>query len=239
MKPLIGIVGKPYKGERWNYIQEVDEIREALIKNGAKVIGIVPQTISINANYISYPYYEDYEMSDMKDLEEIIDLCDGIVLQGGGVACNYERYIVSYCIEKDIPLLGICCGMLNMAKGANGKIEYVDKEYMREKHMDLENMHKHKVIIDRSSLLYKIIQKETIITNSIHSGRVTDSGLYEIIAKAEDGIVEALEYKENKFNLGLQWHPELMYKEDKEQEQIFKYFINACKENSFSIGKLL
>ncbi len=227
MKPLIGLVGKPYKGERWNYIQEVEEIREALIRNGAKVIGIMPQSVSIEENYTTYPYHEDYDMTDMKDLEEIIDLCDGIVLQGGGVKCNYEQYIAKYCIKKDTPLLGICCGMINMAIATNGKVEYVDKEYMKEHHLDLNNMYKHKVKIGKDSLLYKIMQKEEIVTNSIHSGRITNSGEYKITAKAEDGIVEALEYRENTFNLGLQWHPELMYKEDKEQEKIFKYFINV------------
>lgn len=232
MKPLIGLVGKPYKGERWNYIQQVDEIREALIKNGAKVIGIVPQTISIEENYNIYPYHENYDMSDMKDLEDTIDLCDGIVLQGGGVICNYEHYIVNYCIKNDIPLLGICCGMINMAQATNGNVDYVDKEYMRENHLDLINMHKHKVKINKESILYKIMQKEEIITNSIHSGRITNPGIYEITAKAEDGIVEALENKENTFNLGVQWHPELMYKEDKEQEKIFKYFIKVlCEHN--------
>lgn len=59
MKPLIGIVGKPYKGERWNYIQQVDEIREVLVKNGANVIGIIPNSKSIEQNYEIYPYYEN------------------------------------------------------------------------------------------------------------------------------------------------------------------------------------
>lgn len=104
MKPLIGIVGKPYKGERWNYIKQVDEIREVLVKNGANVIGI--------------------------------------------------------------------------------------------------------------------------ISNSIHSGKLIETGKYDIAAVSEDGLTEAIEYKNKKFNLGIQWHPELMYKFDKDQEKIFQYFIN-------------
>ena len=230
MKALIGLVGKPYKGERWNYIQEVDEIREALISNGAKVIGIVPQTLTVDANWKDYPHYEDYDMENMNDLDEILDLCNGIVLQGGGVACNYEWYIAKYCIEKDIPLLGICCGMMNMARATNGKLEYTDKEYMMKNHLDLSNMNKHKVTISEGSLLYKIIGKEEIITNSIHSGRVIDPGKYKIIAKATDGIVEALEYEGAYFNLGVQWHPELMYKNNKEQNDIFKSFIKAAED---------
>lgn len=231
MKPLIGIVGKPFKGERWNYIQNVDEIREALIENGAKVIGIMPQAISTDANWEIYPHYEDYDMKNIKDLEETIDLCDGIVLQGGGVACNYERHIANYCITKDIPLLGICCGMMNMARATNGKLDYTDKEYMKENHLDLKNMNKHKVLIDEESVLYKIMGKEEIVTNSIHSGKVVNSGDYKVIAKAEDGIVEAIEHKGKCFNMGIQWHPELLYKKDEMQNKIFKYFVEISRKN--------
>ena len=230
MKALIGIVGKPYKGERWNYIQEVDEIREALIHNGAKTIGIMPQTLKVDANWEIYPHYEDYNEENMNDLDEILDLCNGIVLQGGGVACNYERYIANYCIKNNIPLLGICCGMMNMARTTNGKLEYTNKEYMMKNHLDLSNMNKHKVIINKESLLYKIIGKEEIITNSIHSGKVVDSGKYKIIAKAEDGIVEAIEYEGKSFSLGVQWHPELMYKNNEEQNKIFESFVKAAED---------
>ena len=62
MKPLIGIVSKPYKGNIWNYIQAVDEIREVLVDNGARVISIIPQGISIDSNYDNYPNYENYDL---------------------------------------------------------------------------------------------------------------------------------------------------------------------------------
>ena len=229
MKPLIGIVGKPYKGERWNYIQQVDEIREVLVKNGANVIGIIPNSKSIEQNYEIYPYYENYDLTDTKDLEKIIDLCDGIVLQGGGVICNYEQFIADYCTKLDKPILGICCGMLNLSIPTGGKVDYCDKEYMQKHHLDLMNMYKHKIKINKNSLLYKIIGKEEIVTNSIHSGKLIEIGEYDIVATSEDGLTEAIEYKDRKFNLGIQWHPELMYKFDKDQEKIFKYFIDTIK----------
>jgi putative glutamine amidotransferase len=87
-------------------------------------------------------------------------------------------------------------------------------------------MYKHKIKINKNSLLYKIIRKEEIITNSIHSGKLIETGEYDIAAVSEDGLTEAIEYKNKKFNLGIQWHPELMYKFDKDQEKIFQYFIN-------------
>lgn len=227
MKPLVGIVGKPYKGERWNYIQQVDEIREVLIKNGASVIGIVPNSFSVNKNYDVYPYYENYDLSDTSDIERILEMCDGIVLQGGGVISNYEQFIASYCLKNDIPILGICCGMLNLAIASGGKVSYEEKEYMKENHLDLVNMYKHEVLIEKNSLLYKIVNKDKLVTNSIHSGRLIDIGDSVCVAKTLDGTIEAIEYKNNKFALGIQWHPELMYVFDNDQEEIFKYFINV------------
>ena len=79
------------------------------------------------------------------------------------------------------------------------------------------------------SLRTGLIGKKEIITNSIHSGKLIETGKYDIVATSEDGLTEAIEYKNKKFNLGIQWHPELMYKFDKDQEKIFKYFIDTLK----------
>ena len=226
MKPLIGIVSKPYKGNIWNYIQAVDEIREALIVNGARVISIIPQGISIDSNYDNYPNYENYDLNNKEDYTSIIDLCDGIVMQGGGVISNYEHLIINYCIDKDIPILGICCGMTNMAIATGGEVDYSKKEYMKKYHLDISGDYKHNVIINKDSLLYKIIGKSDIMTNSIHGGSVINSGKYIISAKSVDGVVEGLEYPGNRFNLGVQWHPELLRKKDSDDNRIFSYFID-------------
>ena len=37
--------------------------------------------------------------------------------------------------------------------------------------------------------------------------------------------------KNNKFYLGLQWHPENMYDEDINAKKIFDYFIKVCHDN--------
>lgn len=65
-------------------------------------------------------------------------------------------------------------------------------------------------IIDKESLLYSIYNKDIIDEASLH--QYTPSyigGEFKITAKAEDGIVEAIEYKDNNyFILGVQFHPE-------------------------------
>lgn len=231
MKPLIGIVSKPYKGQIWNYIQAVDEIREALIDNGARVISIIPQGDSTYSDYDNYPNKENYNLENIEDYTSIIDMCDGIVMQGGGVICNYEHLIINYCIEKNIPILGICCGMTNMAIATGGSIDYTKQDYMKEKHLELSGDYKHNVDIKEDSLLYKIIGKNNIKVNSIHGGQIINPGKYKVIAHSDDGLIEGIEYPDNRFNLGIQWHPELLRKKDSDENKIFTYFINFIKEN--------
>ncbi len=66
-KPLIGVVSKPMNGTTWKHNEIVDEIREALIDNGARVISIVSQGDSVESQYTEYPWYENYDLSNQED----------------------------------------------------------------------------------------------------------------------------------------------------------------------------
>lgn len=62
------------------------------------------------------------------------------------------------------------------------------------------------------------------MVNSIHKCKIDNSGEYDVKGFSDDGIVELLEIKNNGFNIGVQWHPELII-EREEQNLIFKKFI--------------
>ena len=47
---------------------------------------------------------------------------------------------------------------------------------------------------------------------------------------SEDGIIEAIELKKNKFAIGVQWHPEMIIDECVEANRLFDEFIKACKK---------
>lgn len=49
------------------------------------------------------------------------------------------------------------------------------------------------------------------------------------LRRATDGIVEAVEYTGKQWVLGLQYHPEMMFENDKEQLKVFKYFVEKIK----------
>ena len=108
MKPLIGVVSKPMEAQSymmWKLNEIKDDVREALVGAGARVISIVPQGRSLEHQYKDYPWYENYDLSCPEDYTGIVDLCDGILMEGGGVICNYEHLIINHCIGEDIPIL--------------------------------------------------------------------------------------------------------------------------------------
>ena len=50
-----------------------------------------------------------------------------------------------------------------------------------------------------------------------------------ISGRSEDGVIEAIERKDKKFILGVQWHPEMMSQYDEDQNKILKYFVDKSK----------
>lgn len=233
-KPIIGIVGKPQCDDViWNKICISNEIKDAVNINGGVAIGIIPQS-KIKQIKEGKPFsYQNYYLDEksLSDLFSTIDLCDGIILEGGITICDYEQEIAKYCIEKNIPLLGICCGCINMALATGGSISLENYDYLKEKHFNLSNMEMNDVIIDKDSKLYSMIKKEKFVVNSIHKCKIDNPGAYSIKGFANDNIIELLELNGKGFNIGVQWHPEFIT--DKEEEnQIFKEFIDYLIKNN-------
>lgn len=226
-KPIIGIVGKPQCDDIiWNKICVSNEIKDAINKNGGLAIGILPQS-RIKEIKDTKPFsYQNYYLDEksLTDLFSTIDICDGIILEGGTVICDYEQKIVQYCIKKNIPILGICCGCINMALSTGGSLSFENYDHLKKKHFSLENMNMHKVKITKDSKLFNLINDEEFMVNSIHKCKIDNSGEYDVKGFSDDGIVELLEIKNNGFNIGVQWHPELII-EREEQNLIFKKFI--------------
>lgn len=227
-KPIIGIVGKPQCDDIiWNKICISNEIKDAVNKNNAIAIGIIPQSQSLEFEEKKPFSYHNYIMDEksINDLYLTLDICDGIILEGGIVICNYEQEIVKYCIKNNKPILGICCGCINMALATGGKIDFENYDYLKKKHFSLENMEMHVVKIEKDSKLYDLIAVEDFVVNSIHKCKISNPGKYLIKGYSDDNIIELLEYNENGFNIGVQWHPELIQNK-KKQNDIFKGFID-------------
>ncbi len=216
-----------------------------------KFILVVPsndnEKFFINKNYIknikefNIPYYiSDYNIKNID-----YNFIGGILLTGGGDVepsfYNKEKHIKTQdvFIERDmfeisllkeafkrkIPTLAICRGMQIMNVAFGGSLnQHIDGHSQKED----KSVATHFIDIKNPSILYDILEKDSIKVNSVHH-QVVDKVAkdFKICATCEN-IIEAIEYnKKDLFFMGIQWHPEALY--DKFSKKIFTYFIKNIK----------
>lgn len=85
----------------------------------------------------------------------------------------------------------------------------------------------HSIQIQKNSCLYAIYQKEQKEVISLHSYCVNHVGTqFVITAKAQDGVIEAIEYNQNGFFIvGVQYHPEF-----EKNDCLFEQLLTECQK---------
>jgi microsomal dipeptidase-like Zn-dependent dipeptidase/gamma-glutamyl-gamma-aminobutyrate hydrolase PuuD len=194
--------------------------------------------------------------NDTHVLDAILSHLDGLILSGGGdihasffneelhpavESCDLERdrydmYLVRKAIEKQMPVLGICRGhqVLNVALGGSLMQDIPSQlpdSKIRHNQEETRETGTHQVHITPGSQLHEILKQEEVFVNSFHHQAVKDvaPGL-EIVARAEDGIVEAVESTERKSITGVQWHPENMAVADNDTMlALFRQVVNDAE----------
>lgn len=158
-------------------------------------------------------------INKIDNIKHIINHCDGVILPGGDVILEKDLELIDYLYKNNVPTLGICLGMQEMAVYKNGALEDLNDSIHYTKAIKA-----HEVFINKYSLLYKIIKKDKIMVNSIHKSVVVKTDL-NISALSSDNYIEAIEDKTKDFFLGIQWHPERIDAE--ESRLLFDYFISV------------
>ena len=228
-KPIIGIVTKPvekHEMDFWNRMDICDEFRYLVLQNGGLPISLLSPEITFKFNDNDISDSKVLTAEELNDIDTMVKLCDGVILQGGLASCNYEIEIAKKCVEYDIPIIGICAGFNNILR-ALGTDVIEDKT---NSHNFYKMDYRHKITIEKDSMLYNFIEKTELNVNSIHSmiAPVENvKGFAKITSYSEDGLVESFEVENKKFVIGVKWHPELMLDED--ATNIFKNFVEACK----------
>ncbi len=140
--------------------------------------------------------------------------------------------------RRNLPILAICFGMqiLNVARGGSliQDIEsQVDNAINHQQGIPRER-NSHRIRIEKGSLLAGLTENGSATDSMVNShhhqavNRVGD-GL-KATALAGDGVIEAVEGTDtDKLVLGVQWHPELSWKEDRLSASIFEMFVNECR----------
>lgn len=243
-RPLIAVTA-PVKDEPESGIRSV--VLEEGYETGVQVAEAVPLVIS--------PALEP------ETVEFFVGMMDGLVLSGGedvdpdrygedpleGTSFSRERDELEWdlaerALERGVPVLAICRGMqlLNVLLGGS---LYQDLSAQRRSAVDHDRSGEdarrpvHGIRVERSSLLEGVFEDPTFRINSSHHQGVRELGAgLEPVAWAEDGLVEAVEYRADGADgwvVGVQWHPERMLAERTgAHRRLFERFGRAVRRRS-------
>ncbi len=172
-------------------------------------------------------------VADTDTIVNTLSRIDGLILSGGGDfnplwtgeepsvklgGINKERdlpelLITRLAYNRQIPMLGICRGIQTLAIALGGEVDQDISDKGTVKHSQNADRSEptHSVTIAHDSILAQLYNHERIAVNSFHHQAVKAPGdKFRVVAKAADGIIEAIESTEFKSILGVQWHPECL-----------------------------
>ncbi len=191
-------------------------------------------------------------LKDENDLTKTLNLIDGLLIPGGDdIDPKYfkeephpsleliDQEIVEFqmgffnkALNKGMPVFGICAGLqiINIACGGN-IYQDIPAQYSNPiKHKRNENEKKdsiHNVRIEKNTKLYNILKKGEVSVNSTHHQALKDVAEgFMVTARSDDGIIEAIESRKHRFVIGVQWHPEDLYKENNLFLKLFERLVS-------------
>lgn len=173
-------------------------------------------------------------VADAAVLTSILEKVDAVLLSGGADinplyqgedpipqlgGINSERdlpelLLARLAFHRQLPMLGICRGIQTLAMALGGKVaQHISTNIKHSQDADRSEP-THSISIEKDSALYNIYsgnQSPTLYVNSFHHQAISEPGEhFRVVAKANDGVIEAIESAEFKPILGVQWHPECM-----------------------------
>jgi len=198
------------------------------------------------------PLLENY---DKKKVQDIIQCIDGLLLTGGEdidpmyfneqplenkahelmkidqARDSFEMALLKEAFKVQKPILGICRGhqLINVCFGGS---LYQDVESHLAS-LDDKTKLVHSVMFKENSILEEIFNAGQLKVNSFHHQSIHQLAKdFQIIACSSDQVIEGIEYNGHQWILGVQWHPEMLYKKYKIHQNLFEKFIEVVSQNS-------
>lgn len=241
MKPVIGISGSViiddggiFPGYHRSYVN--DDYIDSVVQNGG-----IPFII---------PFNQDAEV-----IQAQMENVQGLILSGGHDVDphnygeepeqklgniwperdKFDMLLLKLAEKKHIPVLGICRGaqIINVAHGGT---LYQDLSYRPEKTLkhsqgQTPTLVTHTVKTVKGSKIADLLETDSLQTNSFHHQLLKDIAPdFKVSARCVDGVVEGIENKDASV-IGVQWHPEMLHRVSKVQNNLFKYVIDNAKNN--------
>lgn len=193
---------------------------------------------------------------DAEALESVYRSLDGLLLPGGDdvgpdrygqaphpslgavdpVRDELEISLAQMALREGLPVLGICRGNQVLAIAAGGDLcqdiasEQPSALAHDMRHLDRDHL-SHMVSVRSGSLLHASVGQEKTFVNSLHHQSIRDvPPSFVVTAWSEDGVVEAIEARDHPFAVGVQCHPEGMWRTTApEFKGLFESFVEAAR----------
>lgn len=166
-------------------------------------------------------------------LERVLEAVGAVVITGGAFDIHPHHYgqqvlaplgrvdeartqtelaLARLCVERDIPVLGVCGGMQALVVACGGTLvqdigtQLADAQEHEQPTDPAQGWH---AVNLEPGLLHHVLGRRPVV-NSTHHQAVDDPGAFRVTGRAPDGVIEAVELPNHRFCVGVQWHPELL-----------------------------
>lgn len=136
--------------------------------------------------------------------------------------------------EAGKPVLGVCrgCQVINVAHGGrlHQHLPSVEGTHQHDQR-DYRGFPSHPIELVAGSRLATAYGATRATTNSYHHQSISQVGAgLTAVAKAGDGVVEAVESTDGPLVVAVQWHPEMMFRTHPEHIAPFRVLVQAAQE---------
>lgn len=122
-----------------------------------------------------------------------------------------EKHLIRYALQNKLPMLGICRGaqLINIVLG--GSLYQQIHDFYGETPFIRTLLPRKRIRLKTNSLLSDILHSHSSVINALHNQAIKETGRgVRVTAIDHAGVVQGIEYEEEEFVIGVQWHPEYL-----------------------------